>query len=221
MIVFGCITKKHSQEFQQPFSLYVPLTSLRTIWGNNLRKRFHKLVNAVWKKQLTLNSTVSTLLLKRELAPSAVNHPSTEEFASLEDVIPNNFFPRSGKFFDWKSSFRKLACKFAFFLHFLNTMFIVLIPAFSLPSLCEMGAHCIVYPRQEQIAFISSLNTLWFKVAWLLIRDERLWRDEQRRNTCSRFGLLFSFWLLLAVFKLQVVMWESSTAMSVGLFHIC
>lgn len=132
-----------------------------------------------------------------------------------------NFFPRSGKFFDWKSSSRKLACKFAFFLHFLNTMFIVLIPAFSLSSLCEMGAHCIVYGRQEQAAFISSLTTLWFRVAWLLIRDESFWRHEQRRNTCSRFGLLFSFWLLLAVFKLQVVMWESSTAMSVGFFHIC
>lgn len=49
------------------------------------------------KKQLTLNSTVSTLLLKRELAPSAVNHPSTEEFASSEDVTPKRIsFPEVG-----------------------------------------------------------------------------------------------------------------------------
>lgn len=171
MIVIGCITQKHSLEFQQPVSLYLPPSCLRTIRGNNLRKKIHKLINAVWQKQLTLNSTVSTIQLKRELAPSAANHPSSEEVASLEDVKPNRIsFLEVANSLTGNPVSGKLACKFAFFLHFLNTVFIVLILAFSLPSqLCEMGAHCTVCARQEQIALISSLNTMWFRVVgcWL------------------------------------------------------
>lgn len=46
-------------------------------------------------EQLTLNSAVSTILLKCELAPSAGNHSSTEEFASSEDNCgtQQNLFP--------------------------------------------------------------------------------------------------------------------------------
>lgn len=41
-------------------------------------------------------------------------------------------------------------------------MFIVLVPAFSPPSqLSEMGGHCIVYARQEQVAFISTVIQGW------------------------------------------------------------
>lgn len=152
-MVTGCITQKHSLEFQQPVGVYLPPNCLRGIWGNNLRKKFRKLVNAVWQKQLTLNSTVSAVLLKRELAPSAANHPSTEEFASLEDVTPNRIsFLEVANSLTGNPASGKLACKFAFFLHFLNTMSIVLIPAFSLPSqLCEMGAHCTVCARRSRL----------------------------------------------------------------------
>lgn len=96
------------------------------------------------------------------MAPSAANHPSIEEFASLEDVIPNRTsFLEMANSLTGNPVSEKLACKFAFFLHFLNTMFIVLGPAFPLPSqLCEVGAHCTVYARQEQIAVISILNTM-------------------------------------------------------------
>jgi len=64
----------------------------------------------------------------------------------------------SGKFFDQRSGFSRLACKFAFSFHFLGLIFSVLVLAFSYPSqLSQWDAPCTVsFAEQEKIAFIYS-----------------------------------------------------------------
>lgn len=119
-------------------------------------------------KQLILNSSLSTILLKCALAPSAGNYSSTEDFASCEDMYDtqqnlSSCQYKSGKFFDCTSSFSKPACKFAFFFHFLNMIFSVLTPAFSYPSSClsEMLPVLSGLLRRKRLPlFIYSLNKL-------------------------------------------------------------
>lgn len=171
MIVSGCITKKQPGIPETTKFIFATELSENNM-RQQLRKKFHKLVNAVWKNRLTLNSTVSATLLKRELAPSAANIPVLKSlplwrtpnrisFLEVANCLTGN--PVSGK----------LACKFAFFLHFLNTIFSALILAFSLPSqLCEMGAHCTMLGRGS-FYFQFKYNVIQ---GCLLIRDEKLWR---------------------------------------------
>lgn len=173
MILTARITKKHSLEIQQPFSLYLLLTFMRTMW--TLRKQFHKV--------LTLNSTVKTILLKCELAPSAGIHSSREVCLLWGHVWHPTEFPsscqfRSGKFFDQRSSFRKLLCKFAFFFPLFKCAFQCshssLLLFYAIVTV-RCSLRCLVcWDGKKLPSFIYSLNKLWFKAGWLLMRDENL-----------------------------------------------
>lgn len=149
------------------------------LWGNNCTK----LINAMWTKQPTLNSTVKTILLKCELAPSAGIHSSREVCLLWGHAWHPTEFPsscqfRSGKFFDQRSSFRKLLCKFAFFFPLFKCAFQCshssLLLFYAIVTV-RCSLRCLVcWDGKKLPSFIYSLNKLWFKAGWLLMRDENL-----------------------------------------------